>query len=103
MPQQHLDVHELRAGLQEPDRIGMPELMGGDLLIDATASDWLELCHLSYVSDLALPYWPDSIGGYGGDREDFTRQGSELYLATRAPLMKQHHCADIAHLESLFG
>jgi hypothetical protein len=78
-------------------------LVRRDLLVDATASDWLELCHLSYVSDLALPYWPDSIGGYGDDRQGFTRQGSELYLAISAPLMKQHHCADIADLESLFG
>jgi hypothetical protein len=73
VPQQHLDVHELGAGPQEPSRVGMPELMRRDLLVDATASDWLELlCHLSYVSDLALPYWPDSIGGYGDDRQGFT-------------------------------
>jgi hypothetical protein len=47
---------ELGAGPQEPRRVDMPELMQRDLLVDATASDWLELCHLSYVSDLALPY-----------------------------------------------
>jgi hypothetical protein len=35
MPQEHLDIHELGAGLQESSCVGMAELMGGDLLIDA--------------------------------------------------------------------
>jgi hypothetical protein len=39
MPEQHLDVHELGSGLQEPGRVGVPELVGGDRLIDACPSE----------------------------------------------------------------
>jgi hypothetical protein len=35
MPEQHLGVYELGPGLQGPSRVGMPELMGRHLLIDA--------------------------------------------------------------------
>jgi hypothetical protein len=35
MPQQHLDVDELGAGLQQPGRVGVAELMRRDLLLDA--------------------------------------------------------------------
>jgi hypothetical protein len=35
VPEQGLDVHELGAGPQEPNRVGMPELMRRDLLVDA--------------------------------------------------------------------
>lgn len=37
MPEQRLDVDELGPSLEEPGRIDVPELMGGDLLVEARA------------------------------------------------------------------
>jgi hypothetical protein len=39
MPQQHLDIHQLGPRLQKPSRVGMPELMRRDLLVDACPPD----------------------------------------------------------------
>jgi hypothetical protein len=35
MSEQHLDIHELGAGLEQPCSVSVPELMRGDLLINA--------------------------------------------------------------------
>jgi hypothetical protein len=37
MPEQRLDVHEFGAGFEEPGGVGMAELVGGDLLVEARA------------------------------------------------------------------
>jgi hypothetical protein len=37
VPEQRLDVHELGAGLEEPGRIGVPELVRRDFLVEARA------------------------------------------------------------------
>lgn len=39
MPEQRLNVHELGAGLKQPRRVGVPELVRRDLLIDAGPLD----------------------------------------------------------------